>query len=833
MRTDLLYALRTMRRHPAFAAVAILTIALGVAATTAVFSIVSTVLLRPLPFPDPDRLIIVGFTHPKRASPDPIPGMSIPRYRIWREQTDAFQDVAAYAYGSSVNFASGDRDEQVVMGRSTASFFHLFGVSAAQGRTYGEEEDRPHGPRVVLLSDGFCQRQYGGTSTAVGRTISLAGASYVVIGVLPATFETRSLNPVARALPEPDVWVPLQLDLNHTSDDNFLVVAARLRPGVSFETAQAQTKRAAAAYYRAFPDSYPPGGSLGIVPFEHLVVGEARAALLLLAASVACVLVITWVNTACLLLMRGSSRHRELAIRAATGASRGRLVRQLVTESLVLAGAGGALGLLLGLPGVYALLAMQPGHIPRLAPDGSNIVVDWPLLLFAIATTMASGVAAGLLPAWRVSRVDLETSLRSGGGRTGAGARHERARALLVIAEVALASLLLVSTTLVIRGFIALRHVDPGFDTHRLLTMETVVTEPRFAATNQTMQLVDDGIARASAVPGVEQATAALTGVPLRSGGTLKIEVAGAPPASGRDLVGVWNVVARDYFQATRIPLVRGRLFSTRDDNHALPVAIVNQTLARRLWPGGDPIGDRVLTGRGAGPDFIDVPRQVVGIVGDVRNWGLDDQLPPVVYIPFAQLPDNEMAIYNRLGAHVSWMVRTSPESYRSGPYQAATAIREALRDATHLPVAQVRSMDDVSTASTAGQRFEAWLMTLFGVSALLLAALGVYGVLAHAVQERTREIGIRVALGATTGEIRGLVLARGLMLTAIGIAVGMVSALGLTRLLSGILFGISPYDGVSFAIVPIALCLAALAAIWLPARRAARVDPVIALRAE
>jgi predicted permease len=376
-----------------------------------------------------------------------------------------------------------------------------------------------------------------------------------------------------------------------------------------------------------------------------------------------------------------------------------------------------------------------------------------------------------------------------------------------------------------------LRQIDPGFDAHNVLTLETIVTDPRFATTSQTSRLIDDGVASVRAVPGVEQVSAALTGLPLQSGGTLKVEVAGEAATPERSLVGAWNVISPDYFHTLRIPLIRGRLFSSRDDGRALPVAIINQTLAKRLWPGGDPLGERVLLGQGAGPDFADVPRQVVGIVGDVRNRGLDEKLPPVVYIPFAQLPDNEMNVYNRHDGKLSWMVRTSASA--GDPYAAAVAIQEALRAGTRAPVTHVRSMDDVSTASTAGPRFETWLMTLFGVSALLLAALGVYGVIAYAVQERLREIGIRIALGATAAEIRRLVLTRGLTLTLIGCLIGMTAALGVTRWLSTLLFGIPPRDAVSFAIVPCALCLVAIIATWLPARRAARVDPVIALRAE
>jgi putative ABC transport system permease protein len=787
-----------------------------------VFSLVNTVLLTPLPFAQPDRLVILGFTHPKRASPEPYPVVSIARYRFWREQTaEVFEETAAYTFGSAMNFATGDRgdrDEQVAIARSTASFFRVFGVSAARGRTFGDDEDRPHGARVALLSDGFSRRQFGSATHAIGRTVLLGGDSYQVIGVLPPTLTLRALNPTTRVLPAPDVWLPLQLDLDDRGDNNFLIAAARLRPGVSVERAQAPTVQAGARFSRAFPDAYPTGGGLAVAPFARMIIRDARSALALLTAAVAGVLLIIWVNAACLLLMRGSGRHRELAIRAALGATRGRLVRLMVSESLVLASVGGALGLALGAFGVRALLAMQPGNMARIEPDGSNLVLDWRVVLFVIGLAIASGLAAGLLPAWRVSMVDLETSLRSGGGRTGSGAgpRHERARTLLVIAEVALATLLLVSTTMVIRSFITLRLVNPGFDTHQVLTMQTLVTDPRFAQTIRTARMVEEAVDAVRAVPGVEQASAALTGLPLQSGGALKVEVAGELPTSERSLVGDWNVISPAYFEVLRIPLIRGRWFGGRDDGHAPPVAIINETLARRLWPAGDPLRDRVLLGRGAGPDFLDVPRQVIGIVGDVRSSGLGAPPGPVVYIPFAQLPDNEMALYNGMGGRLSWMLRTT-----TSPYRSATAIQNVLHRVTATPVAQVRSMDDVSAESTSKPRFETWLMTLFGASALLLAALGVYGIVAFAVQERTREIGIRVALGAAPAGIRRLVVVRGLTPTLIGLGVGLLPALGVT------------HDPVAFAIVAGALCLATLVAVFLPTRRALRVDPVIALRSE
>jgi putative ABC transport system permease protein len=843
---DVAYALRGMRRRPGFAAAVVLTLALGIAASTSVFSVISAVLLKPLPYPEADRLVL--FAHAWRGRT--LVNVSLPRIAAWRAHTDAVEEVAIYRLGGSMDFSSarpggtgsGDDSTQVIAGRATSGFFRLLGAAVLHGRVFTADEDHPHGPRVAVLSHGFWRRRFDAAPDVVGRTISLEGLSHLVVGVLSPTFDARSADPFAQ--PVPDLWVPLQPDLNDQSDANNLLVAARLKPGVGLAAAQAQAKAGTEAFRKEWPQNMPANLSLTVIPLAEAVVEDTRPSLLLLAAAVAFVLLIVIANTTCLMLVRASDRQRELAIRVAAGASRGRLVRQLLTESLVLSMSGGVLGVLLGLTGIRALLAWQPATIARVTSAASGasgglsgsggvdllgsagVFMDWRLLSFAVAVTLISGVAVGMLPALRASRMDVEEHLRSGGERGGASRHHERTRTLLAVSEVALACLLLVGTGLLMRSFVEMRRVSPGFETARVLSMTTLVTASRYAAMSTTTRMMDDAIRTVGAVPGVEAAGATLTGLPLEGEkSAFRIGLAAKPE---QNLMGAWHVISADYLPALNIPLVRGRGFTNQDDRGAPPVVIINQALARTFWPGGNPLGDLLILGQGAGPDFADVPRRIVGIVGDIHQWALNRPPKPTAYVPLAQLPDNEMSFMNRHGGTLTWVVRTS-----GSPHAMTAAVSEALRTATGAPVGRIQSMEDVSSQSTASTRFQLSLMTLFGGAALLLAALGVYGVTSYSVQRRTREIGVRQALGATPAAIRRTVLGRGLSFTFAGIALGVAGAFGLARLLSTFLFGITPHDTLVFVLAPCALSVVALTAVWLPARRATRVDLVTALRAE
>ena len=825
---DVRYAVRAVRRNPGFAATTILTLAVGLGANTAVFSVVNTVLLSPLPYPDPDRLVVLLTTLRGRG---PVLGVSEPEFTEWRRSTDAFQDATAYRIGGVMNLTHRDRPEQVAAGRASADLFRLFGARVARGRTFTAEEDRPNGPQVVVVSDGFWRRQMGAAADAVGQTLSLDGNAYTVIGVLESGFDADSLS-VAGA-PRPDLWMPLQLDPNSQSDVP-LLAAARVRGGITLDVARAQTAAAARAIREAFPAVMPAEAGLNVEPLHTVLVGDVRPALLLLLAAVGLVLLIVCTNTASLLLVRASVRQREMAIRLATGASRGRIARQLLTESLVLAVAGGALGFLLALFGMKALLALHPGGLPRIVAGSSAYTLDSRVLAFTWLVSIATGVAFGLVPARQATRVDLDAVLRAGSDRAGVGPGHATLRGLFVVSEVALALMLLVGSALLVRSFVTLRAVNPGVDTHGLLTMQMAATGRGFATIDGASRIVQDGLQRVAAVPGVEAAAATFTGAPL-SGGMSFLNITipgrslGGPYFAGGHLGG-WQLISPQYFDVFKIPVVAGRAFTERDTRGRPPVVVINQTMARQFWPNESPLNQQILIGQGAGADFEETtPRQIVGVVGDVRHVGLEFDPRPTAYVPLAQTADNHLAFFNRIGSRLTWVVRTREE-----PYRLAEAIQHELRQASGgLPLAAIRSMSDVSTASTARTQFDMWLMAAFSAAALMLAAVGVFGVMAYTVRQRTREIGIRVALGAEAHRVRNMVLVQGMRLALCGVAIGMVLALGLARLMEGLLFGVTPHDRVAFLSMPLLLSVVAFAAVWLPARRAASVDPTIALRHE
>jgi predicted permease len=823
---DMRYAMRAVRKNPGFAATAILTLALGVGANTAVFSVVNTVLVKPLPYPDPDRIVLLMTTWRGRGS---FPGVSAPKFTEWRRSTDGFQDAAAYRLGGVMNLTRRDQPEQIAAGRVSAAFFRLFGARVAQGRTFTTEEDQPNGPHVVVISDGFWQRQMGAAPDVSGQTLSLDGDSYTVIGVLEPGFEAVSLS--VSVAPPADVWVPLQLDPNSQSDAPFLA-AARLRTGITLDVAQAQTDVAASVIRQAFPAVMPSDAGLSVEPLQTVLVRDVRASLLLLLGAVGFVLLIVCTNTANLLLVRASVRQREMAIRLATGASRGRLARQLLTESLVLSVSGGTLGFLFALAGMRTVLAVGSGDIPRIVAHSSAYTVDWRVLAFTLIVSIATGIAFGLVPALHASRVDLDATLRGGSDRVGSGPGHSRLRALLVISEVALALMLLVGSALLVRSFVTLRGVNPGFDTHGILTMQMAITGERFATIAGTSQVLRDGLQGVGAVPGVEVAAATLTGAPLSGSlSFLNITIPGRSldgPYYAGGYLGGWQVISPHYFDVFKIPVVAGRIFTERDRRGTPLVVIINQAMARQFWPTESPLDHHILIGQGAGPDYEETtPRQIVGVVGDVRHVGLQWDPRPTAYVPVTQMADNQIAFLNRIGGRLTWIVRAREESYR-----LVQPIQHELGQASGgLPLAEIRSMNELSSASTARTQFEMWLMAIFSGSALLLAALGVFGVMTYTVRQRSREIGIRVALGAGPHRVRNMVLIHGMRLALCGVAIGMASAFGLARLISGLLFGVSPHDRMVFISMPLLLGVVAFAAVWLPARRAAAVDPAIALR--
>jgi predicted permease len=814
---DLRYALRTARQNPAFtlAAVAALTLAIG--ANTAIFSVVNTVLLRPLPYPDPDRLVVFTTTSPQGSGF----GASPTKFNTWRRQTAAFQDVSAYRF-SVVNLTEGE-PEQVATAHVSADFFRLFGAPVSAGRTFTADEDLPNGGRVVVLSDGFWRRRFGADASLVGRKLSLNGEPHEVVGIL-GPFDSET---VQTPIGPPDLWLPFQIDPNSVMQGNFFVTAGRVKPGVTLAAAKAQLGQAATEFRERFPNALGRQGGFGADPMQEIIVRNVKGSLWVLLGAVTFVLLIACANVANLLLVRATVRRREIAIRAAMGAGRRRITRQLLTESVVLALAGGGLGLFLGMAGIRALLAMNPGNIPRIGVNGAGVGVDWRVLTFTLMVSIVTGLVFGLVPAVQSSRLDLNTTIKESSGRSGSGFRQNKARALLVVAEMGLALVLLVGAALFIRTFLALRAVNPGFDAHQVLTMRMSLRGEHFTTTAAVAQLMRDGADRLNALPGVEVAGAACC-VPLEGGFGLPIIIEGRPldgPAHGG---GGFAPISPNYFRAFRIPILRGRAFTDQDTGGSPGVAIINNAMAKRFWPNGDPLADRITIGKGLGPRMELAGRQIVGIAGDVRDGGLNRDPQPIMYVPWAQMPDAHSA--NLLDiTPIAWIVRT-----RGEPYAMSANIQRELRAASGgLPVAAPRSMDEVVVRSTARSDFNMILLTTFALAALLLAAIGIYGLMAYSIQQRTQEIGIRMALGAGAGAVRNMVVRQGMSVALAGVAIGVASAYGLTRVIASFLFGVTARDPLVFVGVPLLLSGVALVGVWLPARRAAKVDPVVALRVE
>ena len=817
IRQDLRYALRGLRKSPGFAVAAVMTLALGSGANTAIFSVVNAVLLTPLPYPDPNRLIVFLNTSPQGSGP----GASPTKFNVWRRQTSAFEHVSAYRF-TPVNITASANPEQVAAGHVSVDFFSLFGAPVAWGRTFTADEDRPSGARVVVLSDGFWRRRFGGAPGVVGQTIPINGDAHLVIGVL-GPFDTAAIRGGDDA---PDVWLPFQIDPNSTMHGHFFLAAGRLKPHVTPDAATAQLQGAWNEFRQLFPGATGPQSGFGVRTLHETVVRNVRPSLLVLVGAVGFVLLIACANVANLLMVRATSRRREIAIRAAIGAGRHRIIRQLLTESLVLSLVGGVFGLVLGIVGIRALLALSPGNIPRIGADPTAVGVDWRVLLFTVCVSIATGIIFGLLPALRASRADLSGTLRESGGLSGGGLRHNKARAVLVVTEVGLALVLLIGATLLIRTFVALRSVNPGFDPQQVLTLRMSLAGEGFASTSAVAQVIRLGRERVNALPGIE-AVGATCCVPLQGGLGLPFIIEGRPLQERFHGGGGFIPTSAGFFAAFKIPLVRGRDFTDRDTGGAANVAIINEAMARQYWPNGDPLTDRITIAKGL-PQLEDPTRQIVGIVGDVRGFGLNVDPGPMIYVPWAQVPDAHNA--NLVGiVPLAWIVRT-----RGEPYSMSAAIQTELRQASGgLPVARPQAMEEIIVESTARSDFNTFLLSIFASSALLLAAIGIYGLMAYSVQQRTREIGVRLALGAEPVAVRNMIVRQGMGIALVGILVGIVSALVLTRVIASSLFGVTTRDPMSFATVPVVLCAVALVGVWLPARRAARVDPLVALRYE
>ena len=811
---DVRYAVRQLVRSPGFTAVAVLTLALGLGANTAIFSIVHGILLRPLPYPDPDRLTMVWLDNPGEGIDKDV--ASFPVFADWRQHARSFEQIVAYT-GSGFTLTGRGEPEQVRGAMVAAGFFPMLGVPAAHGRGLLDEENLPGREKVVVLGHGVWQRRFGGDPAVVGQRVSLSGATYAVVGVMPRGFQFPE---------QAELWTPLapvgpfeQYLVSRSS--LWLSVTARLKPGVSLPAAQAEMDTVAAAINKAYPAGSPYGVKLE--PLHQAVSGDVRPALLLLLGAVGLVLLIACANVANLLLARASMRRREIAIRSALGAQRGRVVRQLLTESLLLGISGGALGLILARVGVEAFVATNPTALPRL--DG--VRVDGTILFFALAASTLTGLVFGLVPAFQTFREAVSEHMGDATRGSSEGGRGHRLRAAFVVAETGLALMLLVGAGLLVRSFVRILDLDPGLDATRVMTVRLTLPPARYPEADRVHGFFDRLLADVRALPGVHSAggVSSLLLSRLPNSGTLRVQGVPPPPAGTPEEPVTNDSVTTGFFEALRVPLKHGRLFEARDAHPAdelrarpVPaVAVVNEALVRRFFPGQDPLGRRITFGNPTNPQ---TPwSEIVGVVGDVRRSGLDKEPRAEAYFYQGQVPDNGLFLAVRAEGDL---------------YAAARAVQKAVWAIDpDQPVAGVRPLEDLLRGTVAERRLSMGLLAAFGVLALVLAAIGIYGVMAFSTAQRTRELGIRLALGAQPRDVLRLILRDGVRLSAVGVGVGVVGALVASRVVSSMLFGITPTDPLTFTAVVSILGSAALLACYIPARRATRVDPVIALRQE
>jgi predicted permease len=806
------------RNSPGFTATAVVALMIGIGANAAIFSVINAVLLKPAPFPEPDRLVQLMIS----ANGNPlIIAASASQFIYWRDQIDVFDDVAAYRK-IALNYARGENTDRVSANQVSEAYFRAFRAPIALGRRFTAEEDLPGAARVTVVSHDFWTRRLGADPGIVGKAISLSGDPYTVVGVVGPEFDMREYG-------SPELWVPLRVDPGTTDVGYLYQVAARLNPTVTLAQAQNRLEASVAAYRERFPSSLGPRAGFSALTMQEAVVGRGvRTTLFVLLGAVTFVLLIACANVANLLLVRANVRRHELAIRSALGASRGRILQQLLIESALLSAVSGTLGLIAGFLGMRALLAVNTAGLPRLGEAGSLVSMDWRVVAFTVVFSLATAILFGLVPALVGSRTALTEVIKTSESRAGGGSRLNRMRSVLVMVEVGLAVVLLVGAALLIRTSLALNQVDPGFNTTNLLTVQTSLSGPAFLTSESVEQTVRNTRERLHSVPGVIDAVATCC-IPLQLGWGLPFNIIGrtnAGPYTGSNAV---VFTSPGYFETFEIPVVRGRAFDERDNAAGPPVVIINEALARQHWrDGGDPLEDRMRIGGGAAnlQELAEEPvRQVVGIVGDIRGASLADDPGPVMYVPQAQLPDALNALVVQT-TPIAWVVRTQGD-----PRSVMALVQEEVRGGTGLPVTDLRRMEDVVSQSLSRQRLHMLLMSVFAGSALLLAAIGIFGLMAYAVQQRTHEIGLRMALGAAPGRVSAMVIRQGMLPVMIGLAVGLVAAYFLANVLASILFEVEPRDPAVFTTIPVMLVLVALTAVAIPAARASRMNPLEALR--
>jgi len=798
MFSDLRYAFRQLVKNPGFTGVAILTLALGIGACTAIFSVVNGVLLRPLDFPQPDRIVVIRETNLPQF---PEFSVSPPNYLDWAKQTKSWQYLAAYS-GAQVNLTGKGEPQRLVSVKATAHYFDVYQIKPVLGRTFIPEEDAPGKDHIVVLSHAFWQRVFGSEPNVLGRAIQLNGEPYTVIGVAPPHFGEAS---------KVDTWVPMGFKPDETAADarggHYLNVVGRLRASVNIASARAELELLAAQLARQYPDSNL-GWGVTMSPILDYSVRDVRPILYTLLGAVGCVLLIACANIGNLLLARATARHRELSIRTALGASRARLVRQLLTESILLGLAGGAAGVLVARWGLDLLLTLAPSTLPRT----NDIHLDASVLIFSLALSALTGVIFGIAPALLAAHTDVQEGLKQGarGSTDGRG----RLRGALVVVEVAFALVLLGGAGLLARSFMRLTHVDPGFVPEHATVLRLALPEKKYEKSEQQLAFADALLSRLRALPGI-QAAGLTHSLPLISDWVLGFKIEGRPEVRPADLPSTnYYSVTPDYFPAMGIRLIRGRLFNQHDDARAPRVAIINETLARQFFPNEDPIGKRILVTNGP-----DVWRQIVGIVGDIKQYGVDKETTSQTYEPYAQYPFRSLNV----------VLRTS---------DSGASLAGALRPAVYAvdkdqPVGTIQPLEEILGATIAKQRFAMLLLIVFSSVALVIAAVGIYGVMAYSVVQRTGEFGIRMALGAQRSDVLRLVLSYAGKLVSLGLVIGLGATFAASRLMGSMLFQTNAHDPLTFSLTTLLLAAVAIAACLLPAHRATRVNPIEALRTE
>jgi len=806
---DMRYGLRTLWKSPGFTYVAVLALALGIGANTAIFSVVNTVLLRPLPYKTPDRLVWLWETSPRNDIPKEV--ASYPNFNDWRQQNQSFEAVAAFSNTSPSLTGSDGEPERLPGAAVLGDFYTVLGVEPALGRKFLPEENEEGKHRVVILSHGLWQRNFGGDVRIVGQQIGVNNNQYMVVGVMPPNFQHP--NPEARRPVE--MWLPMAVSdaMRNGRRSDFLSVIARLKPGVSVEQAGAEMTTIAARLEQQYPDTNSAWGVI-VQPLHQRFTGDVRPALLMLLGAVGFLLLIACANVANLLLARSSTRLKEIAIRTALGAGRWRIVRQLLTESIVLSLLGGALGLLVAFWGIDALIALSPGNIPRLESVG----IDRQVMLFTLGVSLATGIVFGLAPALTVSNPNLNEMLKESGRSSMDGGRGRRLRNALAVAEIALSLVLLAGAGLLIKSFLRLQDVKPGFNPENLLAVELVLPTAKYAENGQVVNFYDQLLQQLSQQSGV-QGAAVTSALPLGGGGdTIAFSVEGRPPASTERVPDAEaRTVSPDYFRTLQIPLRSGRLLDERDDQNAPRALIISETLARKYFPGEDPVGKRITFGD---PQAADVNWwNVVGVVGDVRQSDLDEEPYAQVYRSYRQSPRRGLTV----------VVRTA-----GPPLAMLDVFRTQVRALDRQqPLYNARTAEQVLDQAIARPRFNMLLITILAAVAMILATVGIYGVISYMVTQRTHEIGIRMALGARPLDVFRMVLRQGLWIAVLGVGSGLVAAFALTRLLASLLYDVRSTDVVTFAAVSALLTAVVLLACYIPARRATKVDPMVALRYE